>query len=389
MTKKISESDKYEDWRWQERNSLRQAKDIKRFFPNFPEREIKQVAEYEKTRRWSITPYTLSLMGLDAAGNPAPDHPIVKQTFPIRGFVPDNASDSYDGTQVNWELADEMPTPVLQHKYPNKVILRTPNSCLGYCGYCFEVGRTEDKNSGVKSVNDALWNKSIEYIAEHPEISEVILSGGDPLVMSNEALEKKLADIRTILHVRAIRINTRALTFNPFRIDKGLVKVLKKHYVDALGFHLSNPEELPIGGWASDAIDRLNNGGCGAIKLANIPLIKGVNDDASTLEELFMGAYTLGIKPYYLYHGLPWSPASNQYRTSVRKGVLLMNTLKRHISNVAIPEYAIVHHKGKQTVPLEENGTPEFQYAQDEAGQPIVRFKNWKGNWETYLDGRD
>jgi lysine 2,3-aminomutase len=86
---------------------------------------------------------------------------------------------------------------------------------------------------------------------------------------------------------------------------------------------------------------------------------------------------------------MPWTPNAQSHRTSVRKGVDLMNTMKRRIPNVAMPEYIIVHHAGKRIVPLEPNGTPEFRYSIDAGGNPIIDFKNWKGNWETYLDGRD
>ncbi len=383
-------NEQFRDWKWQERNSLRSAKDIKKFFPNFPEEEIKEIAKYEKTRRWGITPYTLSLMTKDDQGNPSPQDPIVRQTFPIRGFRLDAALDSYDGKrQPNWELTNEMPTPILQHKYTKKVILRVPNACLGYCGYCFEVERVEDKESKKGSINDLIWQRSLRYIGEHPIISEVILSGGDPLLMDNTSLESRIADIRNILSVRAIRIHTRAFTFNPFRIDDELVDILKRHKVTEIGLHISHPNELTSD--VKDALERSNEGGYGSIlKMGQTPLLKEINDDSAVLEELFMRMYAdFQIKPYYLYHSLPWSPASLQYRTSVKKGVRLMNSLKRHISSVAIPEYAIVHHNGKHTVPLEENGTSEFQYTQDEAGNPIVRFKNWRGNWETYFDGRD
>jgi len=383
-------NEEFKDWRWQERNSLRSASNIRKFFPKFPENEIMQIAEYEKKRRWGITPYTISLMTIDSEGNPSSQDPIVRQTFPIRGFKLDTAIDSYDNKkQPNWELQSEMPTPILQHKYTKKVILRVPNACLGYCGYCFEVERTEDKESKKGSINGLLWQKSMQYIRYNPIISEVILSGGDPLLMDNSSIESKIVDIRNIPSVRAIRIHTRTLTFNPFRIDDELVNILKKYKVTELGLHISHSDELTSN--VAEALQKFNECGYGNIlKMGQTPLIKGVNDDSHILEELFMRMYSdFQIKPYYLYHGLPWSPASLQYRTSVKKGVILMNSLKRHIPSVALPEYAIVHHNGKHTVPLEENGTPEFQYTQDDARNPIVRFKNWKGNWETYLDGRD
>ncbi len=378
----------WKDWKWHQRNSLSSSRQIKRYFPNFPDEEIETIAKYEKEIRWGITPYTLSLMGLDDQGNPSSSDPIVRQTFPIRGFSIDTALDSHDRENINWELPEEMPTPILQHKYTKKALFRIPNSCLGYCGFCFEVGRVGDKQSKKESVNDLLWEKSIEYIEQHPEIVEVILSGGEPLLLDNEKLESKLADVRAIPHIRSVRIHTRALTFNPYRFDDGLVDMLKRHRVTELGVHMCHPNELTDS--VKEALDKFEEIGYGGIlKMGQIPLLKGINNDPDVLEELFMRMYAdFGIKPYYLIHSIPWSPGANQFRTSVKEGVRLMNSMKRHIPNVAMPEYIIVHHKGKHTVPLEENGTPEFQYGSNDAGHPVIKFKNWKGKWETYLDGR-
>ena len=388
MTMYTGTEREWSDWRWQERNSLRSSAKIREVFPQFPEEERQQVAEYERTRRWGITPYTLSLMEKDELGNPHPKDPLVMQTFPVRGFRLDGARDSYGaGKPVNWELPEEMPTPILQHKYTNKVILRMPSACLAYCGYCFEVERTEDKESGRESsVTSQVWQDSLRYVREHPEVMEVIFSGGDLLLLENSTLEERIADVRAILNVRAVRVHTRALTFNPFRIDDKLVDVLRVHRVTELGLHFSHPNELTAD--VKEALERFNERGYGSIlKMAQIPLLKGINDDVAVLEELFMKLYAeFQIKPYYLYHGLPWSPAASQFRTSVRRGVQLMNRMKHRIPSVALPVFAIAHHKGKHIVPLEEEGTPEFKYEKDEAENPIIRFKNWKGDWEVYLD---
>jgi lysine 2,3-aminomutase len=378
----------WKNWEWQQRNRLNSAKDIKKYFPNFPVGEIKEIEKHEKRFRWGITPYTLSLMKKDSKGNPEPIDPIVKQTFPIRGFRSDCSPDSYDGNTPNWELPEDMVTPILQHKYTEKVLFRFPDSCLGYCGFCFEVERVEDKNKKKQKTN-GLWEKSLDYIRKNPQIREVILSGGEPLLLRNEILENRLKDISSIPHVRATRLHTRALTFNPFRFDEELIEIIKKYSVNELGLHITHPNELSD--TVEETLDKFDQRGYGSIlKNAQIPLLKGINDNEETLKELFLKMYAdFRISPYYLLHGIPWSPSSNQYRTSVKKGVELINRMKRQIPNVAMPEYIIVHHTGKHTVPLEPDGTPEFQYTQNEQGYPIIRFKNWKDNWETYLDGKD
>jgi lysine 2,3-aminomutase len=123
--------------------------------------------------------------------------------------------------------------------------------------------------------------------------------------------------------------------------------------------------------------------------MCDTPLIKGINDDEKILHELFMGLYLAGVKPYYLSHNMPNIPFAAEQRTSVKKGLQLYNRLKRRISNPAMPEYIINHKTGKKTVPECEEGTPDFIYGKDKNGFPTIRFKNWKGAWQTYLDGID
>ena len=127
----------------------------------------------------------------------------------------------------------------------------------------------------------------------------------------------------------------------------------------------------------------------GYMIVTHTPLLKGINDNAETLWELFGKLFENNIKPYYLLHTMPHTPYADQQRVSVRDGIRLMNKLKRHKSNIAIPEYVIVHYDGKQTVPLELGGTPEFQYDTDPNNHPIVRFLNWKRNWVNYPDCQD
>lgn len=119
------------------------------------------------------------------------------------------------------------------------------------------------------------------------------------------------------------------------------------------------------------------------------PLLRNLNADADTLWGLFSGLYELNVNPYYLIHPFPHTPYADQQRVSVRDGVRLMKQLKRHKSNIAVPEYIVAHYDGKVTVPLEVNGTPEFRYERDTSGSPVVRFFNWRNNWVEYPDVED
>lgn len=159
--------------------------------------------------------------------------------------------------------------------------------------------------------------------------------------------------------------------------------------MNEIALHLSHPSEIT--GDMLEAVGKIREGaGRNApLLVSQTPLLRGINDDSHTLWELFARCYENNIKPYYLTHAMPHTPFLDQQRVSVRDGVKLMKDLKRHKSNIAIPEYVIVHYDGKQTVPLELNGTPEFQYTKDEQGNPIIRFLNWKGKWAEYPDAQD
>jgi lysine 2,3-aminomutase len=380
----------WKDWKWQQRNSLHSVKDIRKFYPNFPQNELEKLAEIEPKYNFRLTPYLVSLIKTDKDSNPDKNDPLYKQFFPSPSIFRDDSVGSYNKEDSNWELKPDFPTPILQHKYDNKALFRISNVCFSHCNYCFEVARVLDKESKKICSNDNLWQKSIDYIKNHPEIEEIIISGGEPLVLSNETLEKRLKSIREISTVKSLRIHTRAFTFNPYRLDKEIINSFKKYNVTELGIHISHPTEITED--FKEILDKFDKCGYGSIlKMAQIPLIKGVNDDPEVLHELFMNLYSdCKIKPYYLLHNMPLTPGASEYRTSVKKGVELMNTMKRRIPNVAMPEYIIIHKTGKRTVPLEEpNGTSEFQYSKNKEGYPIINFKNWKGNWETYLDGKD
>lgn len=179
------------------------------------------------------------------------------------------------------------------------------------------------------------------------------------------------------------------MTHNPYRITEEFIGLLRKYRVNEIALHIAHPSEFTKD--ALEAIARIKDGTgrYSPLFVTHTPLLKGVNDSERTLWELFSKAYENNIKPYYLLHTMPHTPYADKQRVSVRDGMRLMKKLKRHKSNIAIPEYVIVHYDGKQTVPLELQGTPEFQYTTDSKGNPIVKFLNWRGNWVEYPDVKD
>jgi lysine 2,3-aminomutase len=381
-TSKRSKPDQWENWVWQQSHAAKDLGSLIMKFPSLDQVTCQNIADNSSLVRFQLTPYMLSLVETDIAGRPLPADPIWQQYVPC--YDPLASVDALSSSLAdNWELPGEMITPILQHKYENRVNFRIQNRCLAYCTYCFEAKRVLDRASTIQSFRDELFRTSLDYIRSKPVVAEVVVSGGEALTLSNERLERILSSIREIPHIRALRIQTRAFSHNPFRIDEGFVKLCVRHNVNAMGLHVSHPKEITSE--FKDAVNRFSHQGCRTILLAHIPLLKGINDDPTILEELFMALYTLNIKPYYLLHAMPETFGFNRFRTSVRRGVELMSKLKRRISNPAMPEYIIVHSKGKHTVPLDPRGSDEFRYQDD----GYIRFKNWRGEWCDYLDGPD
>jgi len=369
----------YKNWKWQEKNSVVSCDKLFEVFPNL-DQEIKvDIEDACKQIKFKLTPYLISLIKKDQNGNPYKDDPIWKQAIPIPKYAVDINS-SFSDLEDNWEVNSEMINPILHHKYPDRVILRVKNNCMGYCMYCFESKRTLDKNSKKDKFNSDFLSNSLNYIKNHSEINEVILSGGEPLLMNNNELDKILNDIHVIRHVKFIRIHTRAMTHNPFRIDTDLVKILKKYNVSSINNHFTHPNEITAD--LKKCIEVFDKNNYRPIMLAHIPLLKGINNDIDTLILLFKELYNLRIIPYYLLHAMPNTLGSSEFRTSVKKGVEIMRNLRRFYSNPAIPEYIIVHKEGKHTIPIELNGTSEFEYHNG-----YISFLNWKNNWCKYYEG--
>ena len=376
--KEYSTLQNWVNWKWQEQNAVHSVEKLLEVFPNLSNHTKYSLQRASQHLRFKLTPYMLSLIQVDESQQPLLSDPIWNQFIPNLNEETERQFEISD-FEENWEMPEEMINPILQHKYLNRVNFRIQNSCLGYCMYCFEAKRVLDRFSSKESFKLKYFEDSLEYIKSHKEISEVVISGGEPLVLSNDKLKFFLSEIRKIPQIVAIRIQTRAFVHNPFRLDDELISILKQFDVTAMAFHISHPRE--ISGDARKMIQRFSDLGCRTMLLSHIPLLKGINDSVEILSELFMKLYSLKIKPYYLLHAMPDTIGSKKFRTSVQKGVHLLKRIKRNFSNPALPEYVIVHKKGKHTVPLELSGTPEFIYKNG-----YIEFLNWKNEWCIYED---
>jgi lysine 2,3-aminomutase len=369
------------DWRWQQRSAVRTSKELYEIFSSVSSSDIAAIARHSRTMRFQATRYFLSLIGRTRDGAPEPLDPLWRQIVPANDRLTTTAGYRYDGTE-NWELPEEMVTPIAQRKYEDRVIIRASNVCHAYCQFCYEALRTLEKDSEKSSFNLRHWQDTIEYLREHEEISEVILSGGEPLMQSDSQLRRVLGDLRELPRKIAIRIHTRALAFNPFRITGELCEIFDAFGVNSIGLHVTHSQEIsPEFERAIVDIRRVV-----PVLFANIPLLRGVNDSTSEIHDLSMKLYMLGVARGYLYHFMPHSPGAERFRTPVQVGVDITRQMKRRVSNLAVPEFVLPHHTGKHTMPLlgPDDEPPRRGVSVD--GEEVLCYVNWRGEHIEYPD---
>ena len=238
----------------------------------------------------------------------------------------------------------DSPVPAIVHRYPDRVLFLVTNQCPIYCRYCTRK-RLVGKPEGVVSREEL--RQGIDYIREHPEVRDVILSGGDPLMLKDEVLEEILTGLRSIEHLEIIRIGTRVPSALPQRVTPELCRMLSRFHPLYMNLHFNHPREITPE--SSEA--------CRLLADAGIPLgcqtvlMKGINDDAEVLGTLFKGLLKIRVKPYYLYQA-DLTRGANHFRTPVEKGISIMKALQGNISGMAIPHFVIDAPGGGGKIPV-------------------------------------
>jgi lysine 2,3-aminomutase len=258
---------------------------------------------------------------------------------------------------------DDSPVKRLTHRYPDRVLLLITDRCPMYCRFCTRkrmVGRTSD-------ITERTIALGIEYIRSHTEIRDVLLSGGDPLMVSDEKLESIIARLRAIPHVEIIRIGSRFPCVLPSRITDDLCNMLKKYHPIFLNTHFNHPREVTAE--AKAACERLANAGipvgCQTV------LLKGVNDDPETIKELMHKLLMMRVRPYYLYQ-TDLTRGTNHFRTRVEMGLQIIESLRGHTTGFAVPQFVIDAPGGGGKIPL----MPEYVVS---SGQREIVLRNFEG----------
>ncbi len=255
------------------------------------------------------------------------------------------------------------------HRYPDRVLFYTTGECAMFCRFCTrkrKIGREE-------AVTSKDWDKGLEYIRAHSEIRDVVVSGGDPLTLSDEKLEYIISSLRAIEHIEIIRIGTRMPVVNPRRVTKKLATMLKKYHPLYINTHFNHPSEINEGSAKACAI--LADAG---IPLGNQSvLLKGVNDNAETMKELVQKLLYIRVKPYYIYM-MDLVQGASHFRTSVQTGLDIISALRGHTSGMAVPHLVIDAPNGGGKIAIQPDDIMEF----DTDGS--VKLKNYDGNYYHY-----
>ncbi len=333
-------SSNWKDWKWQIKNSIRDIPTFEKLLDiKFGQEERKLLEQTIAKFPISITPYYLSLIDRNDYTN----DPVFKQSFPSPKELNVCKYDMKD------PLAEDKDSPVkgLTHRYPDRVLFHISNICSMYCRHCTRKRKVGDPSS-IPDKEEIL--KGIEYIKNTPEVRDVLLSGGDPLMLSDEYLDWILTELRKIPHVEVIRIGTRMPAVLPYRITNDLVNVLKKHHPLWINTHFNHPKEITDS--SKEALKKLADAG---IPLGNQSvLLAEVNDCPRIIKKLVQKLVQNRVRPYYLFQ-CDLSEGLSHFRTPVGKGIEIMESLIGHTSGFAVPTYVIDAPGGGGKIPVMPN----------------------------------
>jgi len=351
----------WSDWRWQLQNRIRTLDQIRQM-TDLTTEELEALQRADGLLPAAVTPH---YMGLVSAHDP--DQAVRRMVIPTVYELRRCPGESDD------PLGEEGQSPVhgLVHRYPDRVLLLATDFCSTYCRYCT---RSRVVGHGDLTPNTARLEAAFAYIRSHPEIRDVLLSGGDPLTIPDDRLEWILSSLRAIPHVEIIRIGTKVPAVLPQRITPQLTRMLRKYHPLWMSLHFAHPNECCCETARA----------CGMLADAGIPLgsqtvlLKGINDTVDTMKALMHGVMKMRVKPYYLYQCDPIS-GSQHFRTTVAKGIEIIRGLRGHTSGYAVPTYVIDAPGGGGKIPI----APDYVAARD--GTDLV-LTNYAGNTYRYPD---
>ncbi|MFA6033096.1 MAG: lysine 2,3-aminomutase [Myxococcota bacterium] len=346
----------WNDWHWQIKNSVRDIETLKAVFPSLTAIEEEGVRAALRKFRISVTPYYLSL--IDTAN---PNCPIRLQAIPL---MQEALPDPHALLDPLHEDVDS-PVPGLTHRYPDRVLLLVTQVCSMYCRHCTRrrlVGDV-DHHAPMKDIDLA-----VKYIREHKEVRDIVISGGDPLLLADEVIDRILAKLAAIDHVEMIRIGSRTPVVMPMRITQKLCSILKKYHPVYLNTHFNSPAEFTQD--SARACEMLVDNG---IPINNQSvLLKDINDCPHVMKHLVHNLMKIRVRPYYIYQ-CDLSMGISHFRTPVARGIQIMEALRGHTSGMAVPTFVVDAPGGGGKIPLMPN------YLVSMSGEKVI-LRNFEGN---------
>ena len=355
---------KWNNFRWQLQNRVTNLSQLENHL-NLSNKERNGVILSGNKLSLSITPHFFNLI---EANNP--DCPIRKQVIPTVDEISVSSEEMSDPCGED----SHMPVPGLVHRYPDRVLFLLTDRCASYCRYCTRSRVVSGAGENNLKTN---FEDAFQYLENNKNIRDVLFSGGDPLLYADNKLEKIIKRIRNIKHIEFIRIGTRIPIFLPQRITPNLCNMLKKYHPLWMSVHTNHPKELTSE--VKQALEMLANSG---IPLGNQSvLLKGVNDDVSTMKSLVHKLLQCRVRPYYLYQ-CDLIEGSSHLRTSASKGIEIIEGLRGHTSGYAVPQFVIDAPGGGGKIPI----NPEYVV---EKNSKQLRIRNYEGKSFIYPEPQE
>jgi lysine 2,3-aminomutase len=350
--------EKWNDWRWQLSNRLNSAEEIERILPLTPsERKALQTSGLFRVE---ITPYFISLIDPNDPADPVRKQivPIETEIAPFTGMMEDSLAEDRHS-----------PVPGLVHRYPDRALMLVTTQCASYCRYCT---RSRIVGDPGQTFSRKEFELQLEYLRNTPQVRDVLLSGGDPLVLAPKILEEILTRLREIPHIEIVRIGSRVPVFMPMRITQELCDMLGRFHPLWLNIHVNHPVEITQE--LADACDRMARVG---IPLGNqTVLLAGVNDCVHIQRELVQKLTRIRVRPYYLFQ-CDLVEGAGHFRTPVSKGIEIIEGLRGHTSGYAVPHYIVDAPGGGGKIPVMPN------YLLTESDHKVI-LRNFEGYVATY-----
>ncbi|WNG62710.1 KamA family radical SAM protein [Archangium gephyra] len=348
----------WSDWRWHQRHAVRNLEQLEKYVSLTPD-ERAGVQETSELFRIGISPYYLSLIDRDH-----PFCPIRMQSIPVRAEARIRPGELEDPLGEDKTRPEE----AIVHKYPDRVLFLALDTCSVYCRHCT---RRRITKGGEAELTKEQMRRGLEYIRNHPEVRDVLISGGDPFLLSEERLEQLLAPLHEIPHVEMVRIGTRVPVCLPMRVTDSLARLLRRYAPVYVVTHFNHPKEVTPE--AREACERLVDHGVPVENQA--VLMRQLNSDARIIRELSHALLRIRVRPYYL-HQMDVAQGCEHLRTPISKGMEIIQQLRGHTTGLAVPHLAVDLPGGGGKVTLQ----PDYVL---ERGEHETVFRNYKG--ERYI----